>query len=153
ELYGADQMEPHGRVLAASHQLSTARVPDQLLARLADNERVLVATCDLLTATVKDNRRITPAGEWLVAHPSLIDDQIRTAYRHLPKTYSKELPRLASGPSAQLPRVYDIALETIAHGDGRLDIESLSRFVAAYQAVSPLKLGELWAIPIMLRLA
>src|SRR5690349_25174356 len=64
ELYGADQMEQHGRVLAASHQLSTERVPDQLLARLADNERVLVATCDLLTATVKDNRRITPAGEW-----------------------------------------------------------------------------------------
>ena len=31
--------------------------------------------------------------------------------------------------------------------------ESLSSFVAAYQSVSTLKLGELWAIPIMLRLA
>lgn len=54
---------------------------------------------------------------------------------------------------ADLPRVYDIALETIAHGDGRVDPESLSRFVAAYQTITPLKLGELWAIPIMLRLA
>jgi hypothetical protein len=34
-----------------------------------------------------------------------------------------------------------------------VDPESLSRFVAAYQTVTPLKLGELWAIPIMLRLA
>ena len=49
--------------------------------------------------------------------------------------------------------MYDIALETISHGDGRVDPESLSSFVAAYQTVTVLKLGELWAIPIMLRLA
>ena len=49
--------------------------------------------------------------------------------------------------------MYDIALETISHGDGRVDPENLSSFVAAYQTVSVLKLGELWAIPIMLRLA
>jgi cyclic beta-1,2-glucan synthetase len=60
---------------------------------------------------------------------------------------------LRKAQSAGLPRVYDIALETIAHGDGRVDPESLSRFVAAYQTVTPLRLGELWAIPIMLRLA
>ena len=46
-----------------------------------------------------------------------------------------------------------MALEAVAHGDGRVDAETLSRFVAAYQSVTPLKLGELWAIPIMLRLA
>lgn len=63
------------------------------------------------------------------------------------------MPRLASGQSAGRPRVYDIALETVAHGDGRVDTETLIRFVAAYQTVTDLKLGELWAIPIMLRLA
>jgi cyclic beta-1,2-glucan synthetase len=71
----------------------------------------------------------------------------------LPKGYSRELPRLLDGPSAGLPRVYDIALETISHGDGRVDPESLISFIAAYQKVTVLKLGELWAIPIMLRLA
>jgi len=75
------------------------------------------------------------------------------ARRHLSKGYSRELPSLAAGPSAGLPRVYDIALETISHGDGRVDPENLSRFVTAYQSVSVLTLGELWAIPIMLRLA
>ena len=60
---------------------------------------------------------------------------------------------LSEGPSAQLPRVYDLAMEAIAHGDGRVDAETISRFVAAYQSVTPLRLGELWAIPIMLRLA
>ena len=99
------------------------------------------------------HQRITPAGEWLLDNFYLIEEQIATAKRHLPRGYSRELPRLASGPSAGLPRVYDIALETISHGDGRVDAQRLSRFVAAYQTVTPLKLGELWAIPIMLRLA
>ncbi len=39
----------------------------------------------------------------------------------LPRTYSGELPRLASGPLAGYPRVYAIALELISHGDGRVD--------------------------------
>jgi len=153
ELFSAEQMEQHGRALASSHQLASARTPDQLLARLAANESVLVDVSRLLTEAVTAKRQITPAGEWLLDNFYLIEEQIRTAKRHLPKGYSRELPRLAQGASAGYPRVYDIALETIAHGDGRVDTQSLSRFVAAYQTVTALKLGELWAIPIMLRLA
>ncbi|WP_265942471.1 hypothetical protein [Dechloromonas sp. A34] len=153
ELYSADQMAQHGKALAANHRLASGPAPDLLLARLADNENILVGVCQLLTSAVADNRRITPAGEWLLDNFYLIEEQIRTAKRHLPKGYSLELPRLASGQSAGRPRVYDIALETVAHGDGRVDTETLTRFVAAYQSVTDLKLGELWAIPIMLRLA
>ena len=54
---------------------------------------------------------------------------------------------------ASYPRVYGIALELISHVDGRLDAVSLDGFIASYQAVQPLKLGELWAVPIVLRLA
>jgi cyclic beta-1,2-glucan synthetase len=153
ELFSADQMKQHGKTLAGCHRLALDRAPDRLLPRLVENERVLVETRNLVTEAVKTNRRITPAGEWLLDNFYLIEEQIRTAKRHLPKGYSRELPRLLDGPSAGLPRVYDIALETISHGDGRVDPENLSSFVAAYQTVTPLKLGELWAIPIMLRLA
>ena len=153
ELFSSDQMEQHGKTLAASHRVEVRRAPDQLLPRLAENEGVLIGACNLLTAALKATRRIAPAGEWLLDNFYLIEEQIRTARRHLPKGYSRELPRLLNGPSAGLPRVYDIALETISHGDGRVDPESLSSFVAAYQTVTVLKLGELWAIPIMLRLA
>ena len=146
-------MERHGALLASSHRLTPGRVPDQLLARLAANERVLVETCDRLMAAVAAKHRITPAGEWLLDNFYLIEEQVRTARHHLPKGYSRELPALNEGASAGLSRVYDLALETIAHGDGRVDPDSLGRFVAAYQTVTPLRLGELWAIPIMLRLA
>jgi cyclic beta-1,2-glucan synthetase len=153
ELFSADQMEQHGKSLAGLHRLGQGRVPDRLLIRLAENERVLIGVRDLLAEAVKANRRITPAGEWVLDNFYLIEEHIRMAKRHLPRGYSRELPRLLTGPTAGLPRVYDIALETISHGDGRVDPESLSSFVGAYQTVTPLKLGELWAIPIMLRLA
>ncbi len=153
ELFGSDQMKQHGRILANAHELSDRQLPDKLLSRLSENEAVLVDVCRPLAKAIVTNRLIVPAEEWLLDNFYLIEEQIRTAKRHLPKGYSLELPRLSKGPSAGRPRVYDIALETISHGDGRVDPEGLISFVAAYQRVTFLKLGELWAIPIMLRIA
>ncbi|MET0378582.1 MAG: cyclic beta 1-2 glucan synthetase, partial [Spongiibacteraceae bacterium] len=151
ELFSADQMELHARRLATAHKLDAGFGTDQLLARLTNNEAVLVDVCTQLAEQA--DRLPIPAAEWLLDNFYLVEDQIRTARRHFPKGYSRALPRLASGPSAGLPRVYDIALETISHGDGRVDLDVLNRFVMSYQTVTELSLGELWAIPIMLRLA
>ena len=153
QLFSAEQMERHGKTLAHGHRLHLQPQPDLLLSRLKENEGLLDDASTLLTRMVQDEVRITPAGEWLLDNYYLIEEQVRTARRHLPRNYSRELPSLSKGPSSGLPRVYDLAMEAIAHGDGRVDAEMLSRFVAAYQSVMPLKLGELWAIPIMLRLA
>ena len=153
ELFSRDQMKMHGKALAVSHKLSLGRASDRLLTRLAENKTVLIGARNLLTEAVMANLRIAPAGEWLLDNFYMIEEQIRTAKRHLPKGYNRELPHLLNASLAGLPRVYDIALEIIAHGDGRVDPENLSSFVAAYQSVTSLKIGELWAIPIMLRLA
>ncbi len=153
ELFSTDQMKQHGKTLAGSHHLVSKKTPELLLARLKNNEKILTKIGSLLSATAQAGRHISPAEEWLLDNFYLIEEQIQTAKRHLPKNYSRELPRLAKDPSAMLPRVYDIALETISHGDGRVDPESLGGFIASYQEISVLKLGELWAIPIMLRLA
>ncbi|MEZ0267083.1 MAG: cyclic beta 1-2 glucan synthetase, partial [Phycisphaerae bacterium] len=153
ELFSVDQLAAHAAALAGTHRLATGRAPDRLLPRLDANERVLVATHDLVTAAVRGDRRISPAAEWLLDNFYLVEEQIRTARRHLPRSYGRDLPRLAGGPSVGYPRVYAIALDLIAHGDGRVDAASLNAFVGAYQAVAPLALGELWAVPIVLRLA
>src|SRR5690606_5588949 len=153
QLFSAEQMERHGRALAQAHRLSEHRMADLLLARLSANEAVIQRASKLLSEAAHAKRRLTPAGDWLLDNLYLVEEQVRIARRHLPKGYSRELPRLEGGPSDQLPRVYDIALNAISHGDGRVDVEGLGRFIAAYQSVTPLTLGELWAIPIMLRLA
>jgi cellobiose phosphorylase len=153
ELFSAEQMQRHGCTLAEQHSLQQSQGREQLLLRLDENALLLQQACKLLMEAVRQGRRITPAGEWLLDNFYLIEEQILTARTHFSKGFSRELPVLANGASRGLARVYDIALEVIAHGDGRVDPENLNRFVAAYQAVAQLKLGELWAIPIMLRLA
>jgi cyclic beta-1,2-glucan synthetase len=153
ELFSSDQMEHYSTSLAKSHKLIRKKGPDRLLKRLADNERVLIDVRNLLAKSVKEDFQITPAGEWLLDNFYLIEEQIHIAKRHLPKVYSEGLPQLADGASAGLPRVYDIALEIISHSDGRIDMESISNFLTAYNNVTQLQIGELWAVPIMLRLA
>ncbi|MEZ0471612.1 GH36-type glycosyl hydrolase domain-containing protein [Luteimonas salinilitoris] len=153
QLLSAEQMKVYGRALAHAHRLRSHPGPEMLLARLKENEGLLDDAATMLTRMVQDEVRISPAGEWLLDNYYLVEEQIRTARRHLPKGYSRQLPSLSEGPSADLPRVYDMSIQVIAHGDGRIDAETISRFVVAYQSLSPLKLGELWAIPIMLRLA
>ncbi|WMD22242.1 glucoamylase family protein [Achromobacter seleniivolatilans] len=153
ELFSALQMEQHGQALAHGHAIGASRMQDSLLPRLTENQTLLAQVCALLIESMRQNRQITPADEWLLDNFYLIEEQIRLAKRHLPKGYSRSLPKLAEGPSAGLPRVYDIALEMISHSDARIDSAGISAFVAAYQRIEPLQLGELWAIPIMMRLA
>ncbi|MDX2105151.1 MAG: glucoamylase family protein [Candidatus Melainabacteria bacterium] len=153
ELFSLEQMYRHGKAFAASHKLATGGEPYRILDRLDDNEHILTTISAQLTKVVESNERITPAAEWLLDNFYLIEEQIRLARRHLPKGYSRELPRLANGSTPGIPRVYELALSAISHGDGRVDPENLSRFINAYQEVAELKMGELWAFPIMLRLA
>ena len=153
ELLSADQLERYARHLAASHTLAVGRVADKLINRLAENEKVLQSTYDLVAAAVVKNRRISPAAEWLLDNFYLLEEQIHSTRRLLPRSYSQELPRLTAGPAADYPRVYGISLELISHTDGRVDSQALDGFIAAYQSVVPLQLGELWALPLMIRLA
>ena len=153
EIYTEEQLEQLARTLAAKHSLIAQEPSEQLLKRLAENESILLEAHAVITQSVKQNNRIVPAAEWLLDNFYLIEEQIYTAKKHLPKGYSKGLPQLAKGTFAGLPRVYDIAVEIISHSDGHVNLQNLSSFVKAYQTITPLKLGELWAIPIMLRLA
>jgi cellobiose phosphorylase len=153
ELFSIEQLKRHAVTLAGQHRIDPHPGPDRLLPRLADNERVLLAAYDLVTAAATPGQRIVAAEAWLLDNFYLIEQQIVLARRHLPRGYSRQLPRLADGPSAGFPRIYDLALQLISHMDGRVDSDNATHIVAAYQTAEPLQLGELWAFPIMLQLA
>jgi len=153
ELFSIEQLKRHALTLAGQHRVDRRPVPDRLLPRLAENARVLLAAYDLVTSAATSGQRIAPAEAWLLDNFYLIEQQITLARRLLPRGYSRQLPRLADGPSSGSPRIYDLALELISHMDGRVDSENTTQFIAAYQTVEPLKIGELWAFPIMLQLA
>ncbi len=156
ELLGIDRLEQLAAEIAADHELAGPRERIRgidLLARLARNQRRLAAAHRSAAKAVDDGRAISPAAEWLLDNFHVVQEQVREAHEDLPRHYYSELPKLRRGEFAGAPRVYALAVELITHSDSRLDLETLSRFVAAYQKVAPLALGELWAIPIALRLA
>ena len=153
ELFSNDQLERHAKALAERNVINPISGKDLLLPRLAENEKILMHVYEQLREAIASNLRIASASELLFDNFYKIEEQVRIARQHLPKGYSKELPHLQRGPLAGYPRVYELARELILHTDGRVDSESLKRFVNAYQTVSVLKLGELWAIAIMIRLA
>ena len=152
-VFAIEQLELHARALASAHEIGPRHGGNRLRRRLADSERVINRCHDMMSGAHASGLRLTPAAEWLLDNHYLIEEQVDLARKHFPRGYSRQLPALAGGESAGLPRIYAIILEFIAHVDGRVDDEALARYTEAYQSVTHLTLGELWSIAIMLRLA
>ncbi len=124
----------------------------RLTPRVWENGRVLLASYRVIAASIREERAMTPASEWLVDNFHLVEEQLREIREDLPASFYRQLPKLAGGPLHGFPRVYAFAHDFVAHTDSRFDEEALRRFVRAYQRAQPLTIGELWAVAISLRL-
>ncbi|MBL8268169.1 MAG: hypothetical protein JNL55_17375, partial [Steroidobacter sp.] len=111
---------------------------------------MLLSAYRTITLSASKGSNITPAGEWLVDNYHVIEQQIRKIHSDLPPSFYRQLPKLADGPFVGYPRVFGMAWACVAHSDSRFDMDSLIRFVRAYQVVQPLTIGELWAMAITL---
>ena len=152
ELFSVERLEEHGRSLATAHKTTPRRGRLRLVSgRLDDNGNVLLAAYRELASAMREEALLTPAAEWLVDNFHLVERQLNEIRESLPSSYYHQLPKLDEGHLAGYPRVFGIAWAFVAHLDSRFDPEALHRFVEAYQEVSPLTIGELWALPITLR--
>ncbi len=153
ELFSIERLEHHAESLAAAQRVTThAGSCRHLARRLKDNGRVLFDAYRGIENAVREERTITPADEWLLDNFYVAQEQIRQIRVDLPHGFCRGLPKLAEGPLKGQPRVFGLGWALVAHTDSRLDRPTLARFIGAYQRVQPLTIGELWAIPIMLRL-
>ena len=101
----------------------------------------------------KNKKDVLPAAEWLLDNLYLIEKEYKSIKYNMPQTYYKDLPVIYKGVMKEYPRVYHIAIEIVSHTDGRMDEHVIEDFIRAYQKNAILTSGELWAIPIMLRIA
>lgn len=120
--------------------------------RLDGNAAVLLAAYRANALELENGRGIEPAAEWLLDNYHVVEEQIRQIRDDLPPGFYRQLPKLSTGPFAGYPRVLGVAWAFIAHTDSNFDPETLRRFIAAYQTVQTLSIGELWAIAITLRI-
>ncbi|MEO7997713.1 MAG: cyclic beta 1-2 glucan synthetase, partial [Gemmatimonadaceae bacterium] len=128
------------------------RLSARLLGRLQSTSRVLEHTHGRLVEANSNSVDVGPAGVWLLDNYHVVREHILEVRATLPRGYYRELPELAEGSLAGYPRIYDIAIALISHTEARVDLENTELFVEAFQSVVPLSVGELWAMPAMLRL-
>lgn len=153
ELFGIERLEQHAESLAAAQPVTTKPpIVPSLHARLRDNAAGLLAAYRESAAEIENDRGVVPAAEWLLDNYHLVEEQIREVRDDLPAGYYRQLPKLAAGPFAGYPRVFGLAWAFVAHTDSHFDPDILRRFIAAYQRVQPLTIGELWAVAITLRI-
>jgi cyclic beta-1,2-glucan synthetase len=152
ELWGVERLEQHAATLAASQRVRPGRPWDRRLTpRVWENGRVLLESYRVIAASIREERAMTPASEWLVDNFHLVEEQLREIREDLPASFYRQLPKLVDGPLQGFARVYALAHDFVAHTDSRFDEEALRRFVRAYQRAQPLTIGELWAVAISLR--
>ncbi len=155
ELLGADHLAARARAVAREQRLVATRAPlrpARLLARLSVTRRILSEAHARLLTAAASGVDAGPAAEWLLDNYHVVLEHLQEVRGSLPGGYYRELPELASGPMTGYPRVYEIAISLISHTEARVDLENVDLFVESFQSVTPLSVGELWAMPAMLRL-
>jgi cellobiose phosphorylase len=154
DLFTPDQLEAHAARIAATHTLAPdPRRGRPLLPRLDESSQRLDDAYRFLSAGARKEAQTVGSEDWLRDNHHVVQDQVRDVRQHLPRRYYLELPKLGDGPLQGFPRIYLLASELIAHTAGRIDVDTVADFTRAYQRGSELSIGEIWAIPIMLRLA
>ncbi len=152
ELFGLDRLEAQARQLAAYTQDAQVVAGHPLLWTFRRNRRALVIAHNLISQAYRRKETFEADAEWLLDNYYIVGDALNEIGTDLPAGYYDLLPKITHGPLTGFPRVYALALDLIAHSDSGLDENHINHYVEAFQKVTPLTIGELWAIPIMFRL-
>jgi cyclic beta-1,2-glucan synthetase len=119
--------------------------------RAKENGRLITEVVRAATAAQQAGESITPAANWLLDNHYLVEDTILQVRRDLPRRFYSKLPCLTLPDGRELPRVLALACLFVAHSDSQVSLSRFEAMVEGFQKHEPLKIGELWALPSVLR--
>lgn len=148
------QIEAHARRLAREQMAGPHPGGGELLLDRLDRIREEIRViCGDLGEAARLEQAVGSVAEWILDNEYIVESHVRDVQANLSRSFYRELPAVQSGPDRGLPRIYSMARELVSHTDYRLDRENVNAFLEAYQAAHVLTIGELWALPMMLRIA
>ncbi|HVP19122.1 MAG TPA: glucoamylase family protein [Spirochaetia bacterium] len=124
-----------------------------LFERLQDARFQVHEICADLARAGRLEQGTPPTAEWILDNEYVVESNARDVQVNLPPQFCRQLPSLKDGGLAGLPRIYEIAGELVAALEVPLDRDNISTFIDGYQSAGLLTMGELWALPQMLRIA
>ncbi|MBN1438670.1 MAG: hypothetical protein JW929_04595 [Anaerolineales bacterium] len=148
----ASALEKSARNLAAGSGAARSGARPLHLRRLERLSELFTRAYGRFSHMAEAKLELPLAAEWLLDNYYLIHQALREVRHDLPAAFYRQLPALSDSPSAP-PRIYALARTLTARASLHQDPEIIRTFTAAYQEAAPLTIGELWALPAMLRLA
>src|SRR4029079_16599015 len=152
DLFSPERLEEHAERIARQRVLADGKTGRRLSPPIRDSARALLQCYREIAAVVRDEGGTTPAAEWFVDNFHIVDAVVRQVREDLPRGFYRQLPKLAEDPLRGHPPLLGLAWAFVAHTDSRFEPETLQRFVRRFQRVQPLTIGELWAVPLALRI-
>lgn len=101
-------------------------------------------------ASYNENNHLS--ADWLLENAYTVKQSINEITKNLPEAFFRELHYIDQGSQKGVPVIYPLASRLIATTDGNLTSENIQIFLKAYQSESPLTIGELWALPLVLQI-
>ena len=156
---GAAERRAAGGPRAGARPRSSARSPRRRSRsrayhrRIGDNAVALREAYRQLADDVHRGIAVPPSAEWLLDNFHLVEAEVAQLRRDLPPAYHSQLPLVAPPGARATARIHLLAVELLRHSDARLDVQRFERFLSAYQTVTPLSIGEIWAWPSALKAA
>lgn len=108
---------------------------------------------DYINSEANRKKDIPPAGEWLLDNLYLIQKEYKSIKSSMPNDYYENLPLINKGAIKGYPRIYHIARKIVYKTEGKVNGEYIEKFIDEYQKHTILTSGELWALPVMIRVA
>ena len=124
--------------------------PFDFFERHKENEREILRVYRTTALDVEAGSDITPAAEWLLDNHYVIEEAIQEVRRDFPLKFYRQLPTMRIH-GAEIPRTLVLAWIYVAHTHSTASQESLTSLVNGYQTHQILEIGELWALPSMVR--
>lgn len=147
-------LEKHAEEISNEYSTTSGTNCRRKIIKSLKNSYDKILECYLyIDKNIKNKRELVPAAEWLLDNLYLIEKEYKDILHNMPNYYYKNLPTINKGIMKNYPRIYHIAVELVSHTDGRLDEDIIESFINAYQQSTILTSGELWALPIMIRIA
>jgi cyclic beta-1,2-glucan synthetase len=124
---------------------------DPVPARLKSIESFLRSAYQYFEESGKSQAVVSHAAEWVLDNFYVIEQAVRQVRENLPADFYRRLPKVHAGRT-EMARVYVLSAALMRHTESRLQLDQLTGLVQTFQAVSALTIGELWALPALLRL-
>ena len=120
-------------------------------------ERRFDAVLDRIAGSSPELVLQNPQSQWILDNSHLVRQALQQIETDLPASYLRQLPIIAAEDAREIPRVFALIDDAINQGGLPIDCEFIHRLCSKarpeVEPTSRLTLGELWAIPTVLRIA